>query len=297
MMRKAFVDAVTDLIEKDPSFVLLLGDIGVYGFRDVFLKHPSRIYNIGILEQSTISVAAGLALGGMIPTVHTIAPFIVERAYEQLKIDFGYQKLGGNFISVGASYDYAGLGCTHHCPGDVAIISKIPGFEVIVPGSALEFKTLYSETYDDGKPTYIRLSEAGNEASLPVEFGKVNVVARGGKGAIIAVGPVLDRVRVAIRDMDLTLAYVTTLKPFDLDALDDITGRGDKPCVIVEPFYQGTTLGIIASQNESIKGNILNIGVPDSFLHAYGSSSDHDSNIGMHSDALRDRITRFFQNG
>ena len=97
-------------------------------------KHPLRAHNIGILEQSTIGLAAGLSLAGHFPIVHTIAPFLVERAYEQIKIDLGYQQLGSNLVSVGGSYDYAGLGCTHHCPADVGILNKIPGIEIIVPG-------------------------------------------------------------------------------------------------------------------------------------------------------------------
>ena len=120
-MRKQFIETVEAIIKEDERAVLLLGDIGVFGFRKIFETHKERVFNIGILEQSTISMASGMAMTGLIPIVHTIAPFLVERGLEQLKIDFGYQKLGGNFVSVGASYDYAALGCTHHCPGDVGI--------------------------------------------------------------------------------------------------------------------------------------------------------------------------------
>ena len=125
-MRKQFTSTTESILSTDERLVVLLGDIGVFGFRKSFEKFPKRICNIGILEQSTIGVAAGLAMTGFIPLVHTIAPFLVERSFEQLKDDFGYQKLGGNFVSVGASYDYAGLGCTHHCPADVAILKNIP---------------------------------------------------------------------------------------------------------------------------------------------------------------------------
>lgn len=98
-MRKQFIQTVSDILDYDSNTVLLLGDIGIYGFREQFKRHPERVYNYGIAEQSMIGVAAGLSLNGMIPIVHTIAPFLVERAYEQLKIDFGYNQTGGNFVS------------------------------------------------------------------------------------------------------------------------------------------------------------------------------------------------------
>jgi len=133
-MRRQLVKTITDILERDSRVVLLLGDIGVFGFREAFKKFPTRVYNIGILEQASVGLAAGLATEGMIPIFHTIAPFIAERALEQLKVDFGYQGLGGSFISVGASYDYASLGCTHHCPGDVQVLKTIPGMRIMVPG-------------------------------------------------------------------------------------------------------------------------------------------------------------------
>ena len=119
-MRKQFTKTLQDILYSNKKTCLLLGDIGVFGFRNELTNLPDRVYNIGILEQSTIGTAAGLAKTGLIPFVHTIAPFLVERSLEQLKVDFGYQCLNGNFISVGASYDYASLGCTHHCPGDIS---------------------------------------------------------------------------------------------------------------------------------------------------------------------------------
>jgi len=99
-MRKQFVTTIQDTMSKDDNLCLLLGDIGVFGFSKCFELYPDRTYNIGILEQSTISLASGMSKANMIPVVHTIAPFIVERAFEQLKTDFGYQNLNGNFINI-----------------------------------------------------------------------------------------------------------------------------------------------------------------------------------------------------
>jgi transketolase len=60
-----------------------------------------------------------------IPFVHTIAPFVVNRAYEQIKIDLCYQNLNVNLVTVGGSIDYAALGSTHHCPEDIGILTKL----------------------------------------------------------------------------------------------------------------------------------------------------------------------------
>ena len=125
-MRKQFVSTFESLIKKDSKLSLLLCDIGVFGFRNSIAKYPNRVINIGILEQSTIGIACGMSRSGLIPVVHTIAPFLVERAFEQIKIDFGYHTIGCNLVSVGESYDYASLGCTYLCPQHVELIKNIP---------------------------------------------------------------------------------------------------------------------------------------------------------------------------
>ena len=60
---------------------------------------PNRYYNIGICEPTIVNMAAGINKSGLIPVVHTIAPFIIERAYEQIKLDLGYQNLAANLVS------------------------------------------------------------------------------------------------------------------------------------------------------------------------------------------------------
>ena len=85
------------------------------------------------------NVAAGLSKTGFIPVIHTIAPFLVERSFEQIKLGFGYQKLKGNLVSVGAGFDYCTLGCTHHCYDDFALLKNVEGSQIIYPGSPKEF--------------------------------------------------------------------------------------------------------------------------------------------------------------
>lgn len=287
-MRKQLVKTVGELLDRDERTALLLGDIGVFGFRNSFRDHPDRVYNLGILEQAIVGAAAGLAISGMIPIAHTIAPFLVERAYEQLKIDFGYQKLGGNFVSVGASYDYAALGCTHHCPADVGVLSLIPGMEIVVPGTAEEFDALFKSAYANGNPTYYRLSETSNPQSLPVRFGKAEVVQTGTKATVIAVGPMLAAVQEAVAGLDVTLLYYTTLIPFDAETLRENCPSGK--ILLCEPYYSGALTNSVLNALAPCPVQLICAGVPHVFVDHYGKREEHDKAFGLTAEGIRSTL-------
>lgn len=282
-MRGQFVRTTLDIMAQDNRVVLLLGDIGVYGFREAFEKYPDRTFNIGILEQASVGLAAGLALEGMIPIFHSIAPFVVERTLEFLKNDFGYQGLGGNFVSVGASYDYASLGCTHHCPGDVQVLKTIPGTQIFVPGHPKEFDNYFRMNYNNGKLNYCRLSEQSNLHPFPQTW-----LRRGRKGTVVAIGPMLDRVLEACNGLDVDVLYSSQVEPFNNPELMMLCPL---QLVIVEPFYEGTMSHDIQKICEGM--DVLHIGVPRQFLMNYGTPEEHDEKYGLTAEAIRARIMRF----
>jgi transketolase len=147
-MRQQFPKTVLDIMDKDDRVVVLLGDIGVYAFRDIFAKYPTRCFNIGICEQSMVGMAAGMAMAGLIPIIHTIEPFLVERAFEQIKIDFGYQELKGNIVGVDVSKTSPNLGYTHQCPYALQMMGFIKGMHVFEPRDAKEFEEIFKVSYD-----------------------------------------------------------------------------------------------------------------------------------------------------
>lgn len=284
-MRKQFVKTIESAIEHDERLVLLLGDIGVFGFRHVFQKFPERSYNIGILEQATMGLAAGLSSEGFIPVVHSIAPFLIERCLEQIKIGFCYQGLGGNFISVGGSYDYAALGCTHHCPGDVGILKNVPGVQIVVPGHPQEFDVLFRQSYANSSATYFRLSEKSNLAPCDVEFGKASLLKKGDKATVLATGPLLDMVMAACRDADVTVLYYTTLEPFDTRLLAQ--NCASSKILLCEPYYSGVLDNDVLRSCNGKNIKIDHVGVPHTFLTNYGSAEDHNKNIGLTPSDIR----------
>jgi transketolase len=276
-------------MSKNEDLCLLLGDIGVFGFRKCFENYPDRTYNIGILEQSTIGLAAGMSKANLIPVVHTIAPFIVERALEQLKTDFGYQNLNGNFISIGNSYDYAGLGCTHHCPSDVATLSAIPNMQIISPGNSKEFDSLFSQTYNNGAPTYFRLSEYEHSLDFEVTFGKANVIKEGTKALIVCYGNMLEPVYEAVKDLDVTLLYYSTITPFDGETLKK---HFNNNIIICEPFYEGSTNYFVNKTLEGFLYTLTNIGIPREFILSYGKKPQIDKLLELDVDSLKNKFNK-----
>jgi len=247
-------------------------------------NHPNRVLNIGILEQSTISLAAGLSIEGMIPIVHTIAPFMVERALEQIKIDFGYQRLRGNLVSVGGSFDYAALGCTHHCPGDVSILLSVPNVEIVVPGTAAEFRQLFMSEYNNANVTYYRLSESENLESHDVKLGCANLVKSGNQATVVCVGPTLDMTLKAVENFDVSVVYMTSIRPFDYMSLRQTSQSGR--VLIVEPFYEGTLSNEVVTALRGTALMVSNVGIPRSFRSEYGTREEHYAAINFSSNRI-----------
>ncbi|MFZ4776055.1 MAG: transketolase family protein [Terrimicrobiaceae bacterium] len=289
-MRRQFVVTLERVLEEDPRVVLLLGDIGVFGFRNSFAKFPMRTINIGILEQASVSVAAGLAKEGLIPFFHSIAPFVVERAFEQIKVDFGYQELGGNFVTAGGSYDYPALGCTHHCPGDVSLLLTVPGMEIHVPGHPEELAHQISTSYANGKPTYYRLSERSNSAPHVSANGKMTVIREGAGPVVLAIGPMLDLVIQAMAGTDATILYTNTVWPMDDAMLRHQAKRAAGRVMCVEPWYEGTLAPLLQQSLRGMRTAFDFLGVPRRFLTAYGGLEEHDIACGLTPPQIRLRF-------
>ena len=290
-MRQQLTATVTALEEKDERVVLLLNDIGVWAFRHLKAQYPNRVHNLGILEQASIGVSAGLALTGYVPIFHTIAPFIVERGYEQLKDDFGYQNLNGNFVSVGGSFDYSALGMTHYCPGDVGALMQIPNMQIVLPGTAKEMDHLMMEAYDNGSPTYFRLSESSNAVEHDVSFAQAVVVKRGTKATIIAVGTMLPAVMEAAADLDVTILYYTTIRPFDRKTL--LQNLPTNKILLCEPYYTGalTTEIVMTCRDNPVRLDF--VGMSCEVPKTYGTVQENLAVFGMDAKSIREKILAF----
>ena len=194
-----------------------------------------------------IGVAAGLALEGYRPVAHSYTPFLVERPYEQVKLDLGHQDLGAVLVSTGASYDAARAGRTHQAPEDVAALAALPGWTIHVPGPSRRGRAAVRRALATDDRVYIRLSEEENLAR--VDGDGLVVLRRGSAGTplVLAVGPSLSETLAATVDLDVTVAYTATPRPLDGDALRALALGTD--VVLVEPYLAGTSAGEVAASS------------------------------------------------
>ena len=296
-MRDRFTTVATELLDKDPRIVLLLADIGTDRFAasGAASRHPKRLRNVGIREQLLIGVAAGHALEGFRPIVHSYAPFLVERAFEQVKLDLGHQGAGAILVSVGASYDWAAGGYTHHAPGDIACLSTLPGWRLHVPGHADEAEALLRDAATRDEPTYLRLSDAANACPRPVGADGMQVERHNCSAAVtvIAVGPMLDRVLEAIADRPVNLLYTSTVRPFDAKTLRMVATGPE--VVLVEPYLAGTSTAVVAGALADRPHRILALGVGHREMRRYGVAAEHDTAHGLDVAGLRSSIDAFMR--
>ncbi|MFE2141670.1 transketolase family protein [Streptomyces sp. NPDC059456] len=297
-MRERFISVTSRELDEDPRLAVVLAEITMDGFRPAQRRHPDRVINVGIREQLLVGVGGGLALTGLRPVVHTFASFLVERPFEQVKLDFGHQGTGGVLVSASASYDWPAGGFTHMAPGDVALLDTLDGWTVHVPGHPDEAEALLRHAYAAGDDkVYVRLSQQSNAAPRPVDGLRMETVRGSGSGAgvVIAVGPLLDNVLAATQGLDVTVLYAPTVRPFDGAALRRAVGRGTADVVLVEPYLAGTSTAAAAEALADVPHRVLGLGVGRAELRRYGTMEEHTAAHGLDPRSLRERISGFLR--
>lgn len=287
-MREQFVATTSDLLDEDPRVAVVIADISSDAFDEARLRHPARLLNVGIREQLMVSAAGGLALAGMRPIIHSYAPFVVSRAFEQLKLDLTYQDVDAVVVSIGASYDDAGSGTTHYAPEDVALFDTLPGWRVYVPAYVDEIDPLIRIAVAEGGRHYIRLTTSA-ALRRPVRVPPRSCAV------VVAVGPTIGAVSKATQGLDVAVLPVTTVRPFPLQALRRAVFEldGEAAVVLVEPYLAGTSAHEVTTALSDVPHRLLSLGVQRPDLRRYGTAADHDAAYGLDIASLRRSIGSF----
>ena len=288
-MRGEFAKLCLETVKSDSKSVVMVGDISHFLLRETEQVAPDRFYNIGICEQSMVGMASGMAIEGMRPIIHTIAPFLVERAFEQIKNDIGYQNTEVTIVTVGGTYDYSDLGCTHHCYGDIAMMRLIPNMQVFEPSTPQEFRTLFEKTWGNGLPKYFRLSKEQHSQDFEVEPEVMKVVRESKDDRWVFVsGHILDDV---LESPNIGVIYVPTLSSINKESYLEISKviENAKKIYSVENHFTIGGLGDFVSETFNVVVN--RIGLERKFLTNYGNFSNLRRDAGMDRQSIIQKLS------
>ena len=289
-LRLEFAETVYQASKKNNKISVIVGDIIHFIFKKFRENSPKKYFNIGICEPSMISFGSGLAKAGLVPVIHTIAPFLIERCVEQIKLGFGYNNLSGNLVSVGGSYDYSKLGCTHHTYSDFSIMKNIPNSQVFYPSGLNEFKYLFEQAYDKKKINYFRLPakmHSENFLAKQIKIGKAIKVTSGNSLTICCFGPFLSGLKSIVKsykkkNINIELLYYPTIKPFDYNTLSKSIKKTKKIFVIEEHCTRSGASEYI--QELLIKHKISKsyfLTLKNKFIEGYGEYEDLAKKTGF----------------
>lgn len=288
--RETFYRLVPELMLADDRLALVLAEIGK-DYLNLPTASADRVVNVGIREQLMIGAAAGLALAGLRPVVHSFAPFLLERPFEQVKLDLDHQGLGAVLVSAAASYNWPEGGQTHFGPRDVALLDTLSGWTVHTPGHPQEVDVLLRRAVTGDARVYIRLDGTSNAEPRAADTDAMSVLRHGSEATVVAFGPVLDRVLAATGDLDVTVLYAATARPFDAQAVR--SSLGAPAVVLVEPWLRGTSAHLVADALVDVPHRLLCLGVDRTEHRRYGTVADHDRLHGLDIAGLHRSIVGF----
>jgi transketolase len=306
-MRKAFIQTLEHLAEKDKDIYLLTGDLGFSVFEEFAKKFPKRFINCGLTEQSMASIAAGLALAGKKPYIYSIVPFVTMRCFEQIRNDICLQNLNLKIVGVGTGLAYGALGATHYAIEDISIFRPLPNICIFSPGDSVETEQIILQSYKNKLPAYIRLDKTENflaDPKIKIKISEPNTILNGADGLILSTGACLKEALTAAQKLKnkkyfFEVASMHTLKPINERVLVKKI-RGKKYVFTIEEHKKIGGLGSIIGEiiaEFGIKNTVFKtFSLPVNSEYLIGHQSFLRKKYGIDANSLHNKILKILKN-
>ena len=298
-MRRAFVNTLVELAERDPRILLLTGDLGYMALEPFAQRFPDRFFNVGVAEQNMVGLATGLAEAGFIPFVYSIVTFASLRPYEFIRNGPILHQLPVRIVGVGGGFEYGPQGATHHGLEDVGVMRVQPGIAVIAPADHEQLACALRVTWNLPGPVYYRL---GKDDTLTVpglrgsfRLGCAQPIREGRDVVMIAMGSVATEAVAAAealeeRGVQCAVLVVASVQPAPIDDLAEALARFPL-ALTVEAHYATGGLGSLVCEvaaERGLGGRVVRCGVRTMSHGASGSQRFLYAMHGLSREALVD---------
>lgn len=301
-MRNSFASELRAIAQTDSRVLLLSGDIGNRLFDDFKKDYPNRFVNCGVAEQNMISVAAGLAISGFRPIAYTIAQFITSRCFEQIRTDVCYHKSPVIIVGVGSGLSYSGLGPTHHCLEDLALMRSLPGMNVYCPGDPAEVKMCLKLALNHEGPSYLRLGKKGEPSVFSNDHRIVDndftECMAGDDCCILTTGNIVAEVVEAGKilsneKINVSVFHIAVLKPFNEARILELAKTHRKIVTIEEHSViggLGSAVSAVLAAQTGCSVSLHTFGVNDMFFTEAGERAYALEELGLSAQRIADRV-------
>jgi len=263
--RDAYGKALLEVGRKNADIVVLDADLAKSTKTIIFAKEfPDRFFDCGIAEQNMMSIAAGLAASGKVPFASTFAVFASGRCFDQLRVSIAQPGLNVKVVATHGGITVGEDGASHQGIEDLALISPLPNFIVIVPADSVEAKQAVEAAASTPGPFYIRMSRSATPVVFGDDYkfviGKSATIRDGKDATIIAVGimvaPALDAAeRLAASGIDCRVINMATVKPLDEDAI--LKAAAETGCIVTAEEHLvrggvGSAIAQVVAENQPV---------------------------------------------
>ena len=291
---------INDAASKNENFVAITPAMregsGLVEFEE---RYPDRFFDVGIAEQHSVTLAAGLAVGGLKPIVAIYSTFL-QRAYDQLIHDVNLQNLDVFF-----AIDRAGLvgadGETHHGIYDISFMRILPNIVIMTPSNEKEMLMMLNTGLNHRGPCAIRYPRGNTQVNNitmtdnELAIGKSQIMFKGQKIAVLVFGQLIKDVAEISKKLSLTLVDMRFVKPLDKDIIDELSTTHEHLITIEDNVITG---GAGSSVNEYLveRGyeiTITNFGIPDRIV-SHGNQDELYAEIGLDRKSLEFKINEIY---
>ncbi|EOK5704084.1 1-deoxy-D-xylulose-5-phosphate synthase [Vibrio vulnificus] len=294
-----FGDFLCDMAAQDPKLMAITPAMREGSGMVRFSKeYPEQYFDVAIAEQHAVTLATGMAIGGYNPIVAIYSTFL-QRGYDQLIHDVAIMNLPVMF-----AIDRAGLvgadGQTHQGAFDLSYMRCIPNMVIMAPSDENECRQMLYTGHKHQGPSAVRYPR-GNGMGTPIEseftaleIGKGRLVRQGEKVAILSFGTFLANALEAAEALNATVADMRFVKPLDEALIRQLANEHDVLITIEEnAIAGGAGAGVIEfMMQEKIMKPVLNLGLPDKFIHQ-GTQEELHEELGLDDKGIEQAIRHY----
>jgi len=264
-MRKEFSKTIEEISKVKSNLIFLTGDLGFMALENIREVMGNRFVNAGVSEQNMVSMAAAMAYEGLQVICYSIAPFVVFRPAEQIRLDVCLHNKNVKIVGNGGGYGYGIMGSTHHAIEDIAVMSAFQHIHCYIPFCNEDVKETLETMLSHEYPSYLRLGYGTlpDGWDLP-PFAPVRKLAEGSKLTIVGMGPVLNNVAEALdgtTEADIFVVSELPLSELSADIQSSISKT--RKLLVIEEHVQRGGLG------EHLALHIMQSGLSCQWVHRY----------------------------